>query len=273
MTPAATISTTDVTIVVPLDGSEVAARAIPVAVRLARGVDADVHLITTSFDADVSDEEARLAAQATATGLPRTRSSVLRKVFPARGIVETVEAQPNGVLCLTTRGRGAVAELLLGSVSDEVLRDTTRPVVLVGPACDVEAVAGARSLVIAVDGSAGSLDVVPVASAWARALPLEVRLVTVEPHGLPDEAYDPATSKVLTTAAGILEAAGVPFERHLLVSAHPGDALVGFASGSPAGLVAMGMHGTGPAGAALGRVARHVVRHSSSPVLTRRTAH
>jgi len=259
------------TIVVPLDGSDAAARALPAATWLAEKLDADVRLLVTSFGADVAEEEAYLASQAASTGLVHISSAVLRKVFPPRGIVEAVDALPDGVLCMTTRGRGAVAEFLLGSVSDAVLREATAPIVLVGPACDPVEAQTSKEMVVAVDGSAGSLEAVTTAATWARELHLDVHLVTVEPPGLPEDVYDPARSKALTAGAAILDAAGVAVERHVLASKHPADSLVAFTVGLHAALVAIGTHGHGLGGAALGHVALQVVRHSPCPVLTRRT--
>ncbi len=149
------------TILVPLDGSRTSERALPVATWLGAELDAELHLLMTSFDADVTADEQYLADRAASCGPDRVRSEVLRKEFPTRGIVEALAALPYAALCLTTHGRGALGEMLLGSVSDEVLRSSTTPTVLVGPACKPEAFPASRELVVAVDGSLASLAVLP----------------------------------------------------------------------------------------------------------------
>lgn len=58
---------------------------------------------------------------------------------PAPAIIEHVGAAGSTILCLGTRARSALKELLLGSVSEPVVRQASVPVVLVGPRCEVPA--------------------------------------------------------------------------------------------------------------------------------------
>jgi nucleotide-binding universal stress UspA family protein len=260
------------TILVPLDGSDTAERALPVASWLRAELGAELHLLMTSFDADVIPDEQYLSAQAASCGADRVRTEVLRKVFPTRGIVETLAALPYAVLCLTTHGRGALGEMLLGSVSDEVLRSSTTPTVLVGPACEPSTFPTSKEVVVAVDGSPGCLTVLPTVSEWAQHLDLAVHLVTVEAAGTTGRAMDPDLNESLDQAAAVLGDAGVQVERHVLLSNHPADVIVTFAAARHAAFVAMGSHGAGGlAASALGRVTTHVVRHASCPVLTQRS--
>ncbi len=78
--------------------------------------------------------------------------SVLEGGKPAEVLLDHVTGDPGTVLCLGTRARGPVRELLLGSVSAEVLRRSPVPVLLVGPQCRPPA-SGFRRVVACVDGS------------------------------------------------------------------------------------------------------------------------
>ncbi len=93
--------------------------------------------------------------------------SVLEGGKPADVLIDHVTGEPGTVLCLGTRARGPVRELLLGSVSGEVLRRSPVPVLLVGPRC-VPPTAGFGRVVACVDGTERSDPVRVVAERVAR---------------------------------------------------------------------------------------------------------
>ena len=93
--------------------------------------------------------------------------SVLEGGKPADVLIDHVTGEPGTVLCLGTRARGPVRELLLGSVSAEVLRRSPVPVLLVGPRC-VPPTAGFGRVVACVDGTERSDPVRVVAERVAR---------------------------------------------------------------------------------------------------------
>ena len=93
--------------------------------------------------------------------------SVLEGGKPADILIDHVTGEPGTVLCLGTRARGPVRELLLGSVSAEVLRRSPVPVLLVGPRC-VPPTAGFGRVVACVDGTERSDPVRVVAERVAR---------------------------------------------------------------------------------------------------------
>lgn len=47
---------------------------------------------------------------------------------PARTVVEVSDRENMGMIMITSRGRGRLDLLLMGSVAEEIIRDTTRPV-------------------------------------------------------------------------------------------------------------------------------------------------
>jgi nucleotide-binding universal stress UspA family protein len=137
-------------IVVPLDGSALAERAIPVAATLARALSAELRLArmvapTPVADdgegdrllptlPDLADDEhaAREYVAATAVSL-RHQGLVVRGTVgledPAPGIVAVAEESEAGLIVMATHGRTGVERALLGSVALEVLHRGTLPVV------------------------------------------------------------------------------------------------------------------------------------------------
>jgi nucleotide-binding universal stress UspA family protein len=155
-------------IVVPLDGSQIAERALPVASELARKLAAPVHVVRAVdaavtlpmasgvfgagpvVGAEVTDqiwEEAESDARSTVTAaVSRLRadgidaSGATLNGSPFYAISEAT--QPGDLLILTSHGRGGVRRWLLGSVAEKLVREANAPVMLV-PA--VERVEESRS--------------------------------------------------------------------------------------------------------------------------------
>jgi nucleotide-binding universal stress UspA family protein len=158
-------------IVVPLDGSQIAERALPVASELAtqlaapvhvvRAVDAAVTLPMASgvfgagpvVGAEVTDqiwEEAESEARSTVTAaVSRLRadgidaSGATLNGSPFFAISEAI--QPGDLLILTSHGRGGVRRWLLGSVAEKLVREANAPVMLV-PAVERVEVSSSREV-------------------------------------------------------------------------------------------------------------------------------
>src|SRR5512140_3335238 len=93
------------TIVVPLDGSELAERAVRVAVPLADRLDADLVLASATSD----DERARrdyLRQVAVVAGEERLDTVVIPDADASDAITAAVRDRPDAMLCMTTHGRG-----------------------------------------------------------------------------------------------------------------------------------------------------------------------
>ena len=144
-------------IVVPLDGSEIAARALPVASEIAKQLGAPVHVVRAVdaaltlpmasgvfgagpvVDANVTDQiwqeaeaEARSTVTAAVSRLQADRvdaSGGIVNGSPFFAISEVIE--PGDLLILTSHGRGGVRRWLLGSVAEKLVREAEAPVMLV----------------------------------------------------------------------------------------------------------------------------------------------
>jgi nucleotide-binding universal stress UspA family protein len=163
-------------IVVPVDGSPYAERALPVAAGLAGDLGAELDLLEVVRRAERAEDAIHhlddLGRRYTAA-----RWYTVRDDDPASAIVAAVEADGSSVACLATHGRDRSAALL-GSVAAAVLDRTTQPVVLVGPRARPPCASDAP-VVAAVDGSPDDRSIVDVAAAWAAAVGRALVVATV----------------------------------------------------------------------------------------------
>jgi nucleotide-binding universal stress UspA family protein len=137
------VSTADVRrIVVALDGSAAAERALDMATRLARMLGTPMHLVTVSDQPGAAGlPSAGRAANFEAAGAYLDRqaeavrardvpgSTEVRSGTPATELLATVG--PGDLLVMTTHGRGTARRWQIGSVAEKLLRHATAPVVLV----------------------------------------------------------------------------------------------------------------------------------------------
>ena len=256
------------TVVVPLDGSDLAETAIGTSRWLAETFHADLLLFTATFALDPSEDERYLHRVIQARDLPRASVEVGAGRSAGPAVVHARRGSPDSVVCMATHGRTGFRAAVLGSVADEVVRDMADPVVLVGPS--FEPGGGAKELLVCWDGSDVSATIVPIAAAWAVALDLEPRLLAVRGDGedpiLTDAAGEPLPAVAAMIA--VLGGGGRPVALTELVDADPAEAVAGYAAANPVALVAMATQGrSGLAASALGRVAAKIVNRCSRPML------
>jgi nucleotide-binding universal stress UspA family protein len=165
------------TVLVPVDGSPLAERAIGVAAGLATSFGADLRLFKASFKLDLRDEVAQLRSLADRHGLPRAQVEVSTGRSAGPAVIRVSRRTPDSVVVMATHGRSGLAATVLGSVADEILRDLDEPMVIVGPT--FEARGDPERIVVCWDGSLLSASVVPAVASWASALRLPVQLVHV----------------------------------------------------------------------------------------------
>jgi nucleotide-binding universal stress UspA family protein len=163
-------------IVVPLDGSPFAERALPVAGWVAAAVGPDVHLVEIVS----CDEDAEGAIRYLDSVARRHHAAgwdVFQRDDVAEAVADAVDGSPGGMACMATHGRDR-STTLLGSVAASLLDRSSRPVLLVGP--EARAVTAADApVVVAVDGTTRDEALVPVALGWAARLARPLEIVTV----------------------------------------------------------------------------------------------
>jgi nucleotide-binding universal stress UspA family protein len=187
-------------ILVPVDGSELAERALPSAVALAHGLRCPAHLIqviplprTLAFGPVVSAEvwnqviegstEAasehleRLQLHFTVAGVPATHE--VRLGDPALQIIEQAQGPLPTLVVMATHGRGGFKHWALGSVAEKVVRGIDTPVYLVPAAA--KAVAPPRRVLVPLDGSATAGAILPAALDISAALGADLTLLRAYP--------------------------------------------------------------------------------------------
>ncbi len=123
-------------ILVPLDGSELAEKALPIATSLARRSGADLCLVTIAGDkaGDLQHDDSKLYLKEVSGSL---RSDGFTSCFHVesgsadQGIVRTAVTEEIDLIVMTTRGRSGIARGILGSVADQVISNTALPVYIV----------------------------------------------------------------------------------------------------------------------------------------------
>lgn len=262
-------------IVVPLDGSKYAARALSPARSLAQAAGASVRLVTTHWKDGEGGAAAYLQDQADALDLPHVEALVIRDRTPEEAIL--LEArQDHSVICMATHGRGGLVQALLGGVADAVLRAATVPVMLIGGDVDERWSVTPGELLVPFDGSQTAAAIAPIASEWAQLLDLAPHAFQVLPAGRAIAEKPPgAESADIRRFATDLEADGTRRAPVLWDMPHaldPAAAIVEHARSSPTVLVMMATHGRGGRNPlALGSVAGRVVHDSPCPVVVIRT--
>jgi nucleotide-binding universal stress UspA family protein len=165
-------------VVVPLDGSPFAERALPVAAWLAAAVGAGVHLVEVIPPGD--DEGAENATRyldSTCRHHHGASWDVVRQDEVGDALAAEVTRSSGRLACLATHGRGRSPTI--GSVAVSLLERSREPLMLVGPAARAVTASDAP-LAVAVDRTPHDDVVVRVALGWAALLARHLDIVTVD---------------------------------------------------------------------------------------------
>ena len=259
------------TIVVPLDGSELSHSALPIANELAEAVDASVLLLASGWGSTVPELEDYLNERATTLTVP-TMISVVPDTFPATAIAKAVKGSDDAVV-MATHGRTGFGRALLGSVSEDVLKRSDHPVLLVGPNATTFKSSKGSTMVVTTDGSPISAMILPRAARWAKALGMNVVVVSaVAAGGSPLGGADPgALATAVDSAVAFFTREGLPARSETVVGGGAADAIADWANENGAAMVAMTTHGRGGlARTALGSTAMRTVHNCHCPVLVQK---
>jgi nucleotide-binding universal stress UspA family protein len=262
-------------VLVPLDGSPFAERALPVASWIATGVAADMHLVeVVPCDAGEESEVAIRYLDRVARSHRAAAWDVVEGNDVGATLAEAVGTGPGRLACMATHGRGR--SVPLGSVAVFLLEHTSRSVVLVGPDARV-VVAADAPIVVAVDGSTRDDVLVPVALGWADRLRRPLKVVTVaEPApagyreaGRFQRARGPAEpERYVQSLAARAEAAGVVVSGNVIYDpVGVRDGLVPFLDRTAALVVLGSRHRPGLGRMVLGSHAVRIVHDAAVPAL------
>ncbi len=268
-------------VVVPLDGSDLSATALPVAIKVCRASDAA--LVILSF-ADADEAESRRiriedqAALANTIGVETEVRIVLPEAEIEREIQKQIDALTKVLVCMSTHGRSR-SEALTGSVASSLLQYVKTPVLLIGPDCDTAAFDPGGHLVVAIDGSRTSETIIPPAVWWAREFGSALEFITVlEPRvaraGVGHESLRGDISESVQVerhAHAAQKELGRVVNFEVLHGKKAAKVLLERLDSSGANIMAMATHGaTGLRRVAIGSVTSNVVRHAKCPVMVLR---
>ena len=265
-------------IVVPIDGSDFSWRAFAVAQHIARYVDASIELVEVVSMSDDMIVAAQYIRERLADipDLDRERLTVstleMGENIPAT-LAAHVESIEGSLIVMSSVGRGRSAAVI-GSVAEELLRATFGPIVVIGPGADLDRPLDGP-LVVAVDGSATSEAMLPLAGAWGielGATPWVVSVAHPEVRTVPPDVAE--TSYPARLARHLAQQTHRDVEFEVLHNEHPAEAIAKFAEDVKASFVFAGTHGrTGMARISAGSVAMSIVHRSPCPVVLSRQPH
>jgi nucleotide-binding universal stress UspA family protein len=150
-------------VVVPLDGSDTGARALPLAHAFAGRTGAEVVTV------HVGDGG-------------HGRVDVELRGEPAAALLAFAQEAPGRVLCLSSHGRSGLRRALVGSVAEQVVRTSPGPVIVVGPEVELRPpVILPRTIVVAVRSAAHGVEA--LAERWAPLLGAKVDRVHISVDG------------------------------------------------------------------------------------------
>jgi nucleotide-binding universal stress UspA family protein len=259
-------------IIACLDGSSRAEAILPVARGIAAAMGASLSLLRVVADADeLRAEEDCLSEQARLFG---ARVKFVIAPDAASAILEELRQSPRALAAITTHGRTAWMEAVIGSVALKVVRGADRPVLLYRPgAAHFDTRRGIDTLVTALDGSEFSERVIPFAVEFAKSIEAKITLVQAVPMISESPALRPRpgdiseSSYLHSAAAGIKKRYGIEPNWDTL-HGEPGQAICRFVNGMANAMLALTSHARGGLERALfGSVAATCLRHAHVPLL------
>lgn len=291
-------------ILVPLDGSNNAEKALPYARALARALEIPVTLMTVvetgtdlfpkkvrHFDTLIKDslrssEEYLKKISRTFVG-----TSIQYKVEKGRAedaIIMNAAADNGTLIAMATHGRSGLNRWLLGSVTEKVVRGANNAVLVVraDEEASSEGEAAPDSIIVPLDGSAVSESVLPYVVDLAKAFHAKVTLLrsySLKQIMFSFEDYHPdldeLKGELRWEAMSYLDEKVAELKSRGLVdvfrSATEGDAaetIIETGKGAPNTLITMSTHsGSIIKHWVLGSVTEKVLRHANNSVLTIRT--
>lgn len=193
-------------------------------------------------------------------------------VRPEREIVRLARERDIDLIVMATHGRSFFTPVEVGSAGAQVVRTAPCPVLTVP---SQERPFAVSNVLVGVDFSPASVNALAYGRAFCRTFGAALHVLHVAANNFPRPAVGDADVPALAAEAQIEELltgdnrASLPMTVTVDVSDRPGDALLSHAVRKAIDLVVVGTHGRhGLHRLLVGRVAGHVLRHSTCPVLT-----
>ncbi|WP_136591002.1 universal stress protein [Salinigranum halophilum] len=267
-------------ILVPTDGSPSAEAAARHGLVIAKAVDASVHVISVAGETERTERLAEAQARDAISKLEelieqesdRSCHSALEHGSPYEAILSYASENDIDLIVMGTHGRRGLSRVLLGSVTERVIRLSNDPVLAVPPHAIGREREGYDKILVPTDGSPGATAAVEHGIAIAERLGAAVRVLCVieGERGLPPVG-DPLRDEAVEVLEAVSERAA---DRNVTLTTHvqpgtPHEVINEFVSAHGIDLITMGTHGrSGIRRHLLGSVTERVLRTSDAPVLT-----
>lgn len=267
-------------ILVPTDGSRSAEAAARHGLVIAEAFDAAVHVISVADDREPDGRLAEAQAQDAISTLEEffeqesalSCRSVIEHGIPYEAILSYAADNDIDLVVMGTHGRRGLSRVLLGSVTERVIRLSNDPVLAVPPHAIGREREGYDRILVPTDGSPGATAAVERAIPVAERLGASVRVLYVieGERGLPPIG-DPLRDEAIEVVEAVADRASA---RDVSLTTHvqpgtPHEVINSFVSAYGIDLIAMGTHGrSGIRRYLLGSVTERVLRTSDAPVLT-----
>lgn len=189
-----------------------------------------------------------------------------------RAVLSRAEEVGADVIVLGPHRKRSMADGLLGSTADRVIRSAKVPSLIIRGSFKLPL----RRVVTPVDLSDPARQALGVAAQWCRALgeAAEVRVVHVVPKAFGTDEFNLDIGGIQRALHEQVEMsfadapAGVAVTEEVVWGEQPSEDIVHYASAQEADLIVLATHGQGAFKRLLiGSVAAHVARHASGPVL------
>ena len=280
-------------ILVPLDGSALSERVLPIAALLAGAFDSSIEFVfVISTPAEGIPEDIRSQAQ-------KDGDEYLKKIVtkvsnggkkakigysvqtghPASMIIERAEAEEATLILMSTHGYSGVQRLLLGSIAGKVVQATNTPILLIpanskNPEGDLVEF---KRMIVPLDGSKLAECVLSHATALCESLDMELILVrsynpnfpgsSIRMHDVSKIVHDSAENYIRSKAQELKDK-GLNRVSYRVFHGRAAEQITDFAIETPNSLTAMCTHGRHGIGRwMLGSVTNAVIHCSEEPVL------
>ena len=191
-------------------------------------------------------------------------------------LVDFMQRHAIDLAVIGTGSREGLEKILLGSVSEAVIREAPCPVLTVGPRVTMEAFVGFQRILCAVDFSPESLRAAEVAISIAEEYGSHLTLLHVVEQ-VPGKSTGWTEKCEMRLREIVPPDLALPFRPKLAVeNGRPGECILHAAPDLSAEIIAMGVRGVGAiahAASHFGSIAHQVLSLAACPVLTAATQH
>lgn len=205
---------------------------------------------------------------------------------PVKVIARVSGAASPDLLIMGTHGRGGFQRLVLGSVTEKVLRLVTCPVLTVPPPAETAGIPSFKTILCAIDFGPSAIRALEYAFSLAKEADARIIVLHVvealadaaalgEPIGFSISDFQPSLERIaMERVAALIPADARSWCRAeaLVTSGKAQREIVRVAKENQAELIVMGVQGRGAVDLVLfGSTTHHVIRDAAVPVLTLRT--